>query len=80
MKSTLDPLGGYFAGGGGGANYTSSQGAENGGGKGGNGGKGIVVFRHADTIAAGAAVGATITQTGGFFIYTFNDSGTIRWG
>ena len=46
---------------------------------GGSGGKGLVVFRHADTFLPGAAVNATLTQAGGFFIYTFNDSGTIRW-
>jgi len=40
VKSTLDPLGGYFAGGGGGANYNSAQGQTYGGGKGGNGGGG----------------------------------------
>ena len=34
VKSTLDPLGGYFAGGGGGSNYTSSQGGLYGGGRG----------------------------------------------
>lgn len=40
VKTTLDPLGGYFAGGGGGSNYTASQGGNFGGGKGGKGGGG----------------------------------------
>jgi len=40
VKSTLDPLGGYFAGGGGGSNYVSSQGGNYGGGRGGKGGGG----------------------------------------
>lgn len=40
VKSTLDPLGGYFAGGGGGSNYTATQGGNYGGGRGGDGGGG----------------------------------------
>ena len=40
VKSTLDPLGGYFAGGGGGSNYTAAQGGNYGGGRGGDGGGG----------------------------------------
>ena len=62
-----------FGSGGGAAGATTADFA------GGSGGKGLVVFRHADTFLPGAAVNATLTQAGGFFIYTFNDSGTIRW-
>jgi len=40
VKSTLDPLGGYFAGGGGGSNYNATQGGTYGGGRGGDGGGG----------------------------------------
>jgi hypothetical protein len=40
VKTTLDPLGGYFAGGGGGSNYNATQGSTYGGGKGGKGGGG----------------------------------------
>jgi hypothetical protein len=39
-----------------------------------------VILRTPDTVALGLPSGATITQSGGFYIYTFNDSGTIKWG
>jgi len=65
---TVNTGGGGGGGGGGGANAAGA------------GGKGVVIIRHADTQLVGAAIGGTLTQTGGYYIYTFNDSGTIKWG
>jgi hypothetical protein len=74
--------------GGGGNGFDSPTAATNGtanlggggGGNGGTGGKGVVIIRHADTYkqATVLTVG-TVIQSGGYYIYTFNDSGTIGW-
>jgi hypothetical protein len=40
----------------------------------------VVIFRTPDTAPVATVNGALVTQTGGFYIYTFNGSGTIRWG
>jgi hypothetical protein len=45
-----------------------------------SGASGVVIFRTPDTFAAATVNGALVTQTGGYYIYTFNGSGTIKWG
>jgi hypothetical protein len=59
-------------GGGGGTSEPSSNG--------GAGGKGVIILRTPNTNkqATTLTVG-TVTNTGGYYIYTFNDSGTIAW-
>ena len=47
-------------------------------GAGGAGGKGVVIIRHPASFKT-AAHNGTLTEAGGFKIYTFNDSGTIGW-
>jgi hypothetical protein len=48
---------------------------------GGAGGKGVVIIRTPDTVAlASTWTGATISNPTGFYVYTFNDSGAIKWG
>jgi hypothetical protein len=59
-------------GGGGGSQAATATGSQ--------GGKGVVIFRTPDTDAVALALGAVITNPTGFYVYTFNDSGTIRWG
>jgi hypothetical protein len=39
-----------------------------------------VILRTPDTFNLALVSGGTTTQTGGYYIYTFNDSGTIKWG
>jgi hypothetical protein len=60
-------------GGGSGADGTSVHGG------GGNGGKGVIILRTAENTITATFTGGTLTTTGGFKIYTFNDSGTINW-
>jgi hypothetical protein len=45
------------------------------------GGSGIVIIRYLDTFpnAASTTGSPTLTQTGGYKIYTFNASGSITW-
>jgi hypothetical protein len=63
--------------GGGASGGQSASGSTNGG----SGGKGIVILRTPDTDAlANSVTGASITFPTGFIVYTFNDSGTIKWG
>lgn len=58
-------------GGGGGGTSSGTRGA---------GGSGVVILRTADTVAEGATTGSpTVTTSGGFRIYVFNASGSIRW-
>jgi hypothetical protein len=39
-----------------------------------------VIIRHSDAFQQASTTGSpTITTSGGFKIYTFNDSGTIIW-
>jgi len=45
-----------------------------------SGGSGVVILRTEDTKAVGLAIGGSITSSGGYYIYTFNSSGTIKWG
>jgi hypothetical protein len=58
-------------GGGGGGGYGAAGAA---------GGKGVVIIRTLDTVAIALTTGATLTNPTGYFVYTFNDSGTIKWG
>jgi hypothetical protein len=60
--------------GGGGAGASASTAAS-----GGNGGKGLVILRTPENTITATISGGTMTTTGGFKIYTFNDSGTINW-
>ena len=61
-------------GGGGGSYYGNTTTA------GGNGGKGVVIIRHSDSKPQATTTGSpTVTTSGGYRIYVFNDSGTIRW-
>jgi hypothetical protein len=47
---------------------------------GGDGGKGVVILRTPDTSKLASTVtGATVSVVSGFYLYTFNDSGTIAW-
>ena len=47
---------------------------------GGAGGKGVVILRTLNTNKeATTLTGGTVTNTGGYYIYTFNNSGTIGW-
>jgi hypothetical protein len=39
-----------------------------------------VILRTPDTVLVGLTSGGIVSQAGGFYIYTFNDSGTIKWG
>jgi hypothetical protein len=87
--------GGSGGGGQGGSGYggsaNQSSGAVNtgsgGGGAGtqgsaisGNGGSGVVIIRHADTIAELATTGSpTVTTSGGYRIYKFTGTGTIKF-
>jgi hypothetical protein len=64
-------------GGGGGGGARDDAGGTNAGGA---GGKGIVIIRTLDSKLPAIAIGASTTQSGGYYIYTFNDSGTIKWG
>jgi hypothetical protein len=42
------------------------------------GGKGVIILRYADTFDAATTTGSpTVTVTGGYRIYQFNDSGSI---
>jgi hypothetical protein len=44
------------------------------------GGKGVVIIRTADSFVTATTTGSpTVTTTGGYKIYLFNDSGTIAW-
>jgi hypothetical protein len=44
------------------------------------GGKGVVIIRYPDTFPSATTLTVgTLTTTGGYKIYTFNDSGTIGW-
>jgi hypothetical protein len=46
----------------------------------GAGGSGIVIFRHPDSYTQGSVTGApTITTAGGYIVYKFTGTGTIRW-
>jgi hypothetical protein len=75
--------GGTGSGGTGTAGTVNTGGGGGGGGNSGNGGaggKGLVVLRTSDTTSNATVVNATVTQSGGYYIYTFNDSGTIKWG
>lgn len=85
-----NPPGAGGAGGGGGGSYsgTGTAGTANTGGGGGGGGtgggaggSGVVIIRYPDAFAnASSTTGSpTLTNTGGFKIYTFNASGTITW-
>ena len=78
-------------GGGNGSNNLPTAGTANTGGGGGGinnannagsaGGKGVVILRTPDTDSlANSVTGGSITFATGFIIYTFNDSGTIKWG
>jgi len=62
--------------------FTSGGGGQNGSNdkNSGAGGKGIIILRTVDTKLIGITSGATVTQSGGYYIYTFADSGTIKWG
>jgi hypothetical protein len=60
-------------GGGGSASQGSLAGAA--------GGKGVVIIRTPNTVAFPSTLtGATVSNPTGFFVFTFNDSGTIKWG
>jgi hypothetical protein len=50
-----------------------------GGAPNGQGGKGVVIIRH-DAAYATALHSGTLTEVGGYKIYTFNDSGSFGWG
>jgi hypothetical protein len=45
----------------------------------GSGGKGVVILRTPNTNIAATVTGGTLTTNATHYIYTFNDSGTIRW-
>jgi hypothetical protein len=64
-------------GGGGGGGARNSVGGTN---PGGAGGKGVIILRTPDTVALATSFSGTITNPTGFYVYTFNDSGTIKWG
>jgi hypothetical protein len=71
-------------GGGGNANPGGTAGTANSGGGGGGrsqaGGSGIVIIRYPNTFPNAIVTGSpTLTNTGGYKIYTFNASGTITW-
>jgi hypothetical protein len=59
-------------GGGGSRNTTATAGAA--------GGKGVVILRTPNTNIAASITGGTFTSNATHYIYTFNDSGTIKWG
>jgi hypothetical protein len=63
-------------GGGGGGGARNSTGGTN---PGGAGGKGVIILRTPDSAATAVFTVGTLTITGGYKIYTFNDSGTIGW-
>jgi hypothetical protein len=73
-------LGGTGGGGlGNGTAGTANRGG-GGGGRSGAGGSGIVIIRYPNTFPNAVVTGSpTLTNTGGFKIYTFNASGTITW-
>jgi hypothetical protein len=37
-------------------------------------------LRTPNTNVIALTTGAIITDVGGYYVYTFNDSGTIKWG
>jgi hypothetical protein len=50
-------------------------------GAGGAGGKGVVIIRTPNTVAFPTTLtGASVSSPAGFYVFTFNDSGTIKWG
>ena len=61
-----------LGGGGGGGGENSSSGAA--------GGKGVVILRVASNVAVATVTNASISSITGYLVYTFNDSGTIKWG
>lgn len=85
-------LGGGGRGGGGISSLTAIPGTPNtggGGGAGGNngtngsgqGGSGVVIIRSVNTLPTATVTGSpTFTNSGGYKVYTFTGSGSIRWG
>jgi len=74
--------------GGGGAGASNAGTANTGGGGGGSlpfstgaaGGSGVVIIRHSNAYGQATVTGSpTITTSGGYIIYKFTGSGTIRW-
>jgi len=61
-----------LGGGGGGSRNTSAT-------AGAAGGKGVVILRTPSTSVLATATGANISNPTGYYVYTFNDSGTIKW-
>jgi hypothetical protein len=44
------------------------------------GDKGVVIIRHSSEFSIATTTGSpTVTNSGGYIIYTFNDSGSITW-
>lgn len=63
-------------GGGGGA----AGGGGSGNGKSGAGGSGVVIIRHSNSYPQATVTGSpTITNSGGYFVYRFTGTGSIRW-
>ncbi|CAB4173750.1 Concanavalin A-like lectin/glucanases superfamily [uncultured Caudovirales phage] len=77
-QSGTQGTGGIGGGGGSGTAGTANTGG--GGGGGAAGGSGIVIIRHADTLAIATCTGSpTITVSNGYKIYKFTSSGTITF-